>query len=144
MTPANAITDYLRLILPTREPLLVVWRSNRLEATAIGAGGRKRRVSAGIDGQADIRGIYGDGKGCKHDGWCVEIEVKAPGDKQRETQRVFEHMIQSHGGLYIICEVRRKDTVAEIKTILGDKAEFTAVVPVEIEAFLGKLRSCFA
>jgi hypothetical protein len=71
------------------------WRNNRIDAMAAGRGGKLRRVSAGIDGQADITGIMLDGR-------RLEIEVKNGRDQQSDKQVAFQRMIESHGGVYVV------------------------------------------
>ena len=111
-TPANVLTSELLVEIPRRFPNIRVWRSNRIDALLTGAGGRLRRVKAGIDGQADISGIVGPtGRRC-------EIEVKAGKDRLSLDQYAFQHMIESHGGLYLIA--RDLDgTLAKLQAVLG-------------------------
>lgn len=68
-----------------------LWKNNRLVAKL--ANGRK--VSAGIDGQADLTGII-------RGGLRLEIEAKTPRDAQRPAQRAFERMMVEFGGIYIL------------------------------------------
>ena len=95
---ANQITAELLIRIPERFPNIRVWRNNRVDAMAIGKGGKPRRIQAGIDGQADISGIIGP--------WGVrlEIEVKAGKDRLRESQLSFAEMIMKHGGAWCVCE----------------------------------------
>lgn len=71
---------------------ITIWRNN---TGALHDG--QRLVRFGVPGQADISGILRPA-GCR-----VEIEVKRAGGKQSQTQRHFEAMIVSHGGLYLLC-----------------------------------------
>ena len=100
---ANEITAHLLIEIPWRFPGAKVWRSNRVDVMAVGKGGKLRRVMAGIDGQADITGIFPR----KYGFMCVmglrcEIEVKAAKDKQSPAQKAFEKMILDAGGIYIV------------------------------------------
>lgn len=94
-------------------PNVVIWRNNRISAMATGAGGKLRRVDAGIDGQGDICGIIGPhGRG-------LQIEIKAGRDKMRLSQTRFRAMWLSHGGVYI--EARGVDQcLGELKASLGE------------------------
>jgi hypothetical protein len=91
---ANYLTTEILLEI-TKQGLGVAWRNNRIDAMAAGKDGRPRRVSAGINGQADITGILPDGR-------RLEIEVKVGKDKQSAAQIAFGRMIESHGGVYIV------------------------------------------
>ena len=72
------------------------WRNNRIDAMAVGRGGKMRRViAAGINGQADITGILRDGR-------RIEIEIKIGHDKQSPVQLAFAAMIEDHHGVYIV------------------------------------------
>ena len=93
---ANEITATLLIEIPKRWPHVHVRRNNRLEATAIGKGGRKRHISAGIDGQGDIMGIIGPR------GRHLEIEVKAGRDRIRVSQHAYRAMCESLGALYVV------------------------------------------
>lgn len=93
---ANELTSKLLIEIPKRFPSVRVWRNNRVDAMVAGRGGKMRRVSAGIDGQADISGIMGPS------GRRLEIEVKVGRDQMRHSQAAFELMIQSHGGVYLV------------------------------------------
>ena len=91
---ANALTTAI-LAGITERGLGRAWRSNRIDAMAVGRGGNMRRVSAGINGQADITGILIDGR-------RIEIEVKIGHDKQSPGQLAFAAMIEDHHGVYIV------------------------------------------
>lgn len=71
-----------------------------------------RRVSAGIDGQADISGIVGPS------GKRLEIEVKAGKDRMRPTQNAFRHMMATHGGIYIIAH-NVDDCLRDLEAVCG-------------------------
>lgn len=95
---ANQITADLLIEIPKRFPDVRIWRNNRIEAMAVGRGGKKRKVSAGIDGQGDLSGIVGPG------GRRIEIEVKAGKDRMRPSQNSFAAMITGAGGIYIVAK----------------------------------------
>lgn len=110
---ANEITASLLIEIPKAFPGARVWRSNRVDAMVPGAGGKIRRVKAGIDGQGDVTGIFpisvvwlGQGEFIKGKirtvGLRLEIEVKAGRDKQSEAQKNFERMITDAGGIYLL------------------------------------------
>ena len=93
---ANQITAALLVEIPKMFPQVRVWRSNRIDAMAVGRGGQLRRVSAGIDGQGDLSGIAGP-RGVR-----VEVEVKAGKDRMRPSQISFKAMIVGAGGIYVV------------------------------------------
>lgn len=93
---ANDLTAQLLIEIPKRFPHIRVWRSNRIDAMAVGKNGKLRRVQAGIDGQGDITGIIGKS------GRRLEIEVKAGRDRMRDTQHAFQAMIVKASGVYIL------------------------------------------
>lgn len=95
-TPANKLTADLLIAIPREFPQCRVWRNNRVDALVPGAGGRIRRVQAGIDGQADLSGVMAPS------GRRVEIEVKAGRDRQSDAQKAFQKMITEFGGIYIV------------------------------------------
>ena len=106
---ANQITAALLVEIPKRFPQVRVWRSNRIDAMAVGRGGALRRVSAGIDGQGDLSGIAGPS------GRRVEIEVKAGRDKMRPSQHSFKAMIVGAGGIYVVA----RDVEGGLKELSG-------------------------
>ena len=107
---ANALTGLLLVEIPKRFPNIRVWRNNRVDAMAIGKGGKPRRIQAGIDGQADICGIIGPS------GRMLQIEVKAGKDQVSETQYSFWEMISNHGGVYLVCR-DPEATLNEIRSL---------------------------
>ena len=93
---ANEITAQILLGVSKRfNGQIILWRNNRIDAMAVGRGGRLRKVSAGINGQGDMTGILPDGR-------RVEIEVKAGKDRQSPEQESFGKMIASHRGVYLV------------------------------------------
>jgi hypothetical protein len=100
---ANKLTADLLIAIPQRFPHLRVWRNNRLNAMVTGREGKMRRVNAGVDGQGDISGVAGVSIGTVLAGVRIEIEVKAGRDKQSDKQKAFEHLMRSHGAVYLIC-----------------------------------------
>jgi hypothetical protein len=93
---ANEITAQILLGVSKRfNGQIILWRNNRIDAMAVGRGGKLRKVSAGINGQGDITGIMPDGR-------RIEIEVKTGKDRQSDAQAAFAKMIVAHGGIYIV------------------------------------------
>lgn len=72
-------------------PGLRIWRSN----TGVAKMG-DRSVRFGVVGQADISGLM------LPSGRRLEIEVKSATGRQRPEQVVFQRMIESFGGLYVL------------------------------------------
>lgn len=138
--PANIITKYLLMWLSKEIHGIDVWRANRVKVAVRGAGGRVRRMDAGIDGQADLTGHFGFpspfSPGPPHR--RIEIEVKAIQDRQSKDQRDFQHRCERHGTLYIICQIRRRETIIEL-----DERVFLdpPVHPEEMRAFFNELRA---
>lgn len=116
MTEKNIQNDVLR-VLGTRADMRI-WRNNRIEgitgATKIFIknadvliGGKPahlqnimayiggRYQSAGVDGQADLSGIYKDGR-------RLEVEIKTETGKLSEKQNNFKNVIDVFNGIYII------------------------------------------
>lgn len=155
MTPATTIQNYLLLHLNREAPGLDVWRANVV--------GRKPGVSvvaAGEPGQADLTGVWG-GK-CR---WCdaakdhpmhtvagcdefsplgrsIWIEVKSPNDTQSANQKDFERRVTRLGACYIICKIRRKETVTTLSAYfrLSAKNRENIPHPTEIAEFFTLLR----
>lgn len=79
-----------------------MWRNNRFVGKAVGAGGKIRHVSAGIDGQGDLSGMLAP------NGRRIEIELKAEyergRDRQSVVQQAFQKKVQSMGGVYLLVE----------------------------------------
>lgn len=120
---ANEITAALLLAIPVRFPLVRCWRSNRIDAMAVGAGGKMRRVQAGVDGQGDISGIAGVKIGGILVGVRCELEVKSGRDAMRQSQKAFQAMISRHGGLYLVCR--------DVDTALNDLQQALARYQLE-------------
>src|SRR5271169_1773322 len=94
---ANEITAQILLGVSARfKGQIILWRNNRIDAMAVGRGGKLRKVSAGINGQGDICGLMA----CS--GRMIQIEVKAGRDSQSDVQIGFQRMIIGAGGIYII------------------------------------------
>ena len=110
MTPAAALTNELLLALTRELPQICVWRNNRIDAMAVSRG-KLRRVSAGINGQADLSGIIAPS------GRRIEIEIKAGKDRQSPMQTSFEAMITACGGVYLICR-NVPETLSAIRKLL--------------------------
>lgn len=115
---ANEITSHLLIEIPKRFKARV-WRNNRVNVMAPGHGGKMRKVSAGIDGQADISGIIWPG-------WRLEIEVKGPRDHQSPVQKAFQSMIREHGGIYMVA--------TDVEGVLSDLQACQECSPVTFHA----------
>lgn len=77
-----------------------------------------RVIRVGIDGQADITGILPDGR-------RLEIEAKTKDDKQRESQKNFQKMIEERNGIYIVIDDK---TVVE-KQIVSKLSKYIKELP---------------
>ena len=110
MTPSDRLTAEILLAVSKEFPYVVLWRNNRIDAMAVGAGGTMRRVKAGIDGQGDLTGIALSRSGV---GLRLEIEVKTGKDGLSKAQRRFRNMIVQHGGIYIVAR-NVEDTLAAL------------------------------
>lgn len=97
---ANPLNAALLIEIPRTFPETRLWRNNRVEAKAIGRGGRLRHISAGIDGQGDLSGIHPVMIGSVRVGIRLEVETKTT-DRLLETQKAFRDMIVGAGGIYI-------------------------------------------
>lgn len=75
-------------------PDVFAWRQNT-GAFRTEHKGKSRFLRFGIPGQADITGILASGT-------RLELEVKQPGSRQREEQRVFGERIERMGGVYAV------------------------------------------
>lgn len=120
---ANELTASLLIEIPRAHPGWRVWRQNSgagigmstvKQAVVLLRSGQiqtaiklllSRPIKWGIQGCADISGIapvpvigYDIPFGIR-----IEIEVKADGDKVSEEQINFGKMIESAGGIYIVC-----------------------------------------
>lgn len=99
---ANQITTELLLRVSQELPGIWLWRNNRFVGKAVGAGGKIRHVSAGIDGQGDLSGMAAPS------GRRIEAEIKAGyamgRDRQSTVQEAFQRRIEDMGGVYILVE----------------------------------------
>ena len=155
MTPATVIQNYLLMHLHRDFDGLDVWRAN-----VVGRRPGVSIVAAGEPGQADLTGVWGgrcrecgldlrpdsDGSPCCTlpipGGRSVWIEVKAPRDSQSQSQKDFERRVTRLGALYIICRIRRRETINEIlEASAMYRKTGTAAHPPEIVAFFNDLRS---
>lgn len=84
-----------------------VWRSNA-GVMVVGRGPRRRVIRGAPAGSADLIGIVSP------EGYHLEIEVKDRA-RQTEKQKRWQRLIESRGGIYVLC---RRDRKAE----LGDDA----------------------
>lgn len=87
----RGIIDYLH-----HDPRVLVWRNNTGGMRLTGRDGSRRFVKFGIQGQADITGVV------RATGQRIEIEVKRPGEKQRDAQVIFMNMLRGAGALYFL------------------------------------------
>lgn len=124
---ANEITDEMIRRISQELPRIWIYRSNRLNAPAIGRGGKKIRLSAGIDGQGDLTAVIGRHPDCECEsrppvtgeiftcpapyhlrGQRYDLEVKADytsgRDRQSPIQEAFEIKLKFHGGEYLLVE----------------------------------------
>jgi len=72
---------------------ITFWRNNTGAVVDDG-----RLIRFGIPGQADTSGLI------KPFGTRLEIEFKRKGKKQSEAQKNFQKMIESFGGIYLLCD----------------------------------------
>jgi 4-aminobutyrate aminotransferase-like enzyme len=72
-----------------------LWRNNSGLLWAPGAGGTMRRVRASAEGAPDIIGLLRGGR-------FLGIECKTEEGRQDPAQKMFQKMIESMGGLYIL------------------------------------------
>ena len=86
----GAIQDAIRLAL-SAVPGLVLWRNNIGTAEM-----RGYRVKFGVGGPggADLIGLWS--------GRFVAIEIKTPTGRQSPDQRLFQQLVESKGGEYVI------------------------------------------
>lgn len=99
---ANEITTELLLRVSRELPDVWLWRNNRFVGEAVGSCGKKRHVSAGIDGQGDLSGVIGP------NGRRIELEIKAEyangRDRQSPVQQAFQKRMQAMGAVYLLVE----------------------------------------
>jgi hypothetical protein len=79
-------------------PDLRIWRQNVGAILVRDRAGRPvRSFHAGPPkGAADITGVIAP------EGWRLELELKADGEKQSEAQRCWHLMVEQHGGIYLV------------------------------------------
>lgn len=70
------------------------WRENS-GLMKLGSPGKERYFRAGINGIADIMGVF--------NGFSIAIEVKRPGKKQSADQIAFQRRFEECGGVYVLC-----------------------------------------
>jgi hypothetical protein len=108
MTPEAAIQHDILLALTERcGGVCTVWRQNTGAARLPGKNGAQQLVRFGVPGQADISGLF-HGSGRR-----LEIEVKAPGGRQSASQKRFERVVRSCGGVYLLVD-NTEDAVAGV------------------------------
>jgi hypothetical protein len=149
-TPATTITNYLLLHLSREFPGLDVWR-----AAVVKARTDRGYVQAGETGQADLTGVWGGrcrvcgrmrhaSAGCREftpSGRSIWIEIKAPGDSQSKAQKDFQFRVTSKGALYILCRVKKKETVKELEAYFRLPMKIGWNHPAEMQEFLDELRT---
>lgn len=90
------------MLVSSELPAVWLWRNNRFVGKAVGAGGKTRHVSAGINGQGDLSGVIAPA------GRRIEIEIKAEyahgRDRQSPVQEGFQRRLEAMGGIYMIVE----------------------------------------
>lgn len=176
MTPATAIQNYLLLHLHREFPGIDVWRANVVgrrpgvsvvaagepgQADLTGVWGGRCRACGQLSHDSDpldlsqhwtvsIIDRLEELERSAHDftptGRSIWIEVKSPGDSQSDTQQDFERRVTRLGALYIICRVRKRETMAAIREYLGAPkmvrdAAVPRVHPAEIQTFFDELRA---
>lgn len=86
-----------------REPWLRIWRQNVMRVKTHDG----RHVSSGIpSGAADLSGILIGGR-------RLEIETKSSTGTQREDQAHWQRMVDTMGGVYLLCSPSRHLTIRE-------------------------------
>ena len=102
-TPANELNAALLIEIPKAFPGARLWRNNPLKNVEVtGAGGRKRRISSGIEGQGDLSGWLSVMIGSVRVAIRLEIETKTKNDRMRESQTAFGSALTEAGGVYIV------------------------------------------
>lgn len=85
-----------------------IWRQNTGAALT-----KNGMVRFGVPGQADITGLL------IPSGRRLEIEVKDAKGRQRESQKLFQKMIEKSGGIYILAR-SVEDVYTKLSTYIGD------------------------
>lgn len=85
------LQDAIRLALG-RDPELVTFRNNI--GSAVMRGGYRVTFGVGGPGGADLIGMFR--------GRFLAIEVKTPAGRQSKEQQLFEGLVRSKGGIYIM------------------------------------------
>jgi len=127
MTPAAALTNELTKQMSLRFPTITVWRNNtggavgmsviKAAVAIIRSGNVKkgcemlmRPIAYGFEGSADLIGMLPGGR-------FLGIEIKAGDDKQSPTQESFQHLVETHGGVYLICR-NVPETITALRSLL--------------------------
>jgi hypothetical protein len=103
----SALQDRIRLVLGA-DPAGVWWRNN------IGVAelrGHKVRFGVGGPGGADLIGLFR--------GAFVAVEVKTPTGRQSEDQRIYQRLVESKQGIYVI--VRSEDDARDLLSMLHER-----------------------
>lgn len=75
---------------------------------------RGNKVQIGMAGQADVWGVYNNGKTLIH----LELEFKSGNAKQSKDQKNWENFIKKNNGLYFL--VRSENDIQIIKSALAE------------------------
>ena len=138
MSETNELTNQLRLEISKRFLNVVLWRQNTGGAVGMGTVQQaigllrlgqiakaisllKRPINFGLEGQADLSGFAGLSIGKHRVAVRIEIEIKAGKDKQRESQKRFQKVFESQGGIYIIAREVDQE-VMELEKALSNLA----------------------
>lgn len=110
MSETADLTNALLVEIPRKFEGARCWRNNRIDALTVTGDGKRRYVKAGINGQADISGIFPVARwvvmehGTKLSGISglrLEVEVKTGRDKLSADQLGFKAMILTAGGIFV-------------------------------------------
>lgn len=94
------------LLTLSKLPYCRVWSNN----TGVGRDlSSERIIRFGLKGSSDIIGIY--------KGLFLAVEVKTGGAVQTQDQKRFQKMIDTMGGIYVVC---RETNVKQIETRIED------------------------
>ncbi len=92
-------------------PDMRIWRAN----TGVAKYG-DRVVRFGVPGQADLTGLFSDGR-------RLEIEVKSATGRQSKDQKRYQAMIERYGGLYVLAQ-----SVADVRTAIDGVEHISATL----------------
>ena len=72
-------------------------------------------LKIGLNGQADLYGLYNNGKQLIH----IEIEAKTGNAKQSKEQKNWQAFIEKNNGIYILLKNDINAAILEIKNLLN-------------------------